>query len=301
MPRPLRVGVQLPEVERRVSWPEYVALARAAEAAGFDSIWIGDHLLYRGDGRPERGPWDAWTLLAGLATVTERVGLGPLVACTAFHPPGLIARMAASIDELSGGRFVLGIGAGWNEVEFRAFGIPFDHRVTRFAEAYEIVTRLLAGERVSLAGRFHAAEDAVLLPAPARRVPVMIGAAGPKVLAAGLTRADAWNAWYDWYGNTPDGFAALNGDVTHAAERAGRDPAGIARSACVLVALEPLAGLRHAEESAAPVEGDEQQVAEHLRALADAGAAEAILVVHPIEEGSIERLGGALALLGQRA
>ncbi len=134
MGRPLRIGIQLPEVEREVRWPEYVAMARAAERAGFDSIWLGDHLLYRADEQPERGPWDTWTLLAGLAAVTERVQLGPLVACLAFHPPGLLARMAASVGEISGGRLVLGVGAGWNEPEFLAFGIPFDHRAARFEE-----------------------------------------------------------------------------------------------------------------------------------------------------------------------
>src|ERR671931_2327264 len=115
MPRQLRIGGQLPEVEREVRWPEYLAIARAAEESGFESIWVGDHLLYRGDGGPERGPWEAWTQLGALAAVTERVRLGPLVACTAFHPPALIARMAASVDEVSGGRLVLGIGAGWNK------------------------------------------------------------------------------------------------------------------------------------------------------------------------------------------
>src|ERR671936_2329124 len=153
MPRPLRVGIQLPEVEREVRWPEYLALARAAEDAGFDSIWVGDHLLYR---EPDRGPWEAWTLLAALAAATERVQLGPLVACLAFHPPAVLAKMAATVDEASGGRLVLGVGAGWNEDEFRAFGLPFDHRVSRFEEGFEIVRRLLAGERVTLSGRFHA-------------------------------------------------------------------------------------------------------------------------------------------------
>ena len=99
-------------------------MAQAAEEVGFDSIWLGDHLLYRGEDGPDRGPWDAWTLLAALAARTQRVQLGPLVACTAFHPPGLIARMAAALAEVSGGRFVLGLGAGWNEEEFRAFGLP---------------------------------------------------------------------------------------------------------------------------------------------------------------------------------
>src|ERR687897_2595807 len=162
----MRIGIQLPEVEREVRWSEYLAIARAAEAVGFNSIWVGDHLLHRGiDGR-ERGPWDAWTLLAALAAATERVQLGPLVACTAFHPPGLIARMAATLAEVSGGRFVLGLGAGWNEDEFRAFGLPFDHRVSRFEESFTIIRRLLAGERVTLAGTYCQAEDAVLMPAP---------------------------------------------------------------------------------------------------------------------------------------
>src|SRR5213595_1327188 len=127
-------------------------MARAAEESGFDSIWLGDHLLYRDDGRPERGPWEVWTMLAALAAATERVTLGPLVACTAFHPPGLIAKMAATVDEVSGGRLVLGLGAGWNRDEFGAFGLPFDRRVSRFAEAFAIIRGLLASERVTLAG-----------------------------------------------------------------------------------------------------------------------------------------------------
>src|SRR5215210_706961 len=150
-------------------------MAQAAESVGFDSIWLGDHLLYRDEGGSERGPWDAWTLLAALATGTERVRLGPLVACTAFHPPGLIARMAAALTEISGGRFVLGLGAGWNEDEFRAFGPPFDHRVSRFEESFEIIRGLLAGERVTLAGSYAQAEDAVLLPAARAHPRLMIG------------------------------------------------------------------------------------------------------------------------------
>ena len=121
----MRLGIQLPEVERDVGWPEYLAMARAAEESGFDSIWLGDHLLYAPeDGRPERGPWEAWTLLAALAAATDRVRLGPLVACAGFHPPALIAKMAATIAEISAGRFVLGLGAGWNKHEFETFGLP---------------------------------------------------------------------------------------------------------------------------------------------------------------------------------
>jgi alkanesulfonate monooxygenase SsuD/methylene tetrahydromethanopterin reductase-like flavin-dependent oxidoreductase (luciferase family) len=164
MPHTLRIGVQLPEVEREVRWPEYVAMARAAEGSGFDSIWVGDHYLYRGDGRPERGPWEAWTLLSALAAVTDRVQLGPLVACLSFHDPAVLAKMAATVHEVSGGRLVVAVGAGWNRTEFDAFGIPYDHRASRFQEAFPILRRLLAGERVTFAGRFHRVDDAVLLP-----------------------------------------------------------------------------------------------------------------------------------------
>ncbi len=289
MLRAVRIGIQLPEVERDVRWPEYLALARAAEAAGFDSIWLGDHLLYRGDERPERAPWEAWTLLSALAAATERVRLGPLVACAGFHPPGLIAKMAATIDEVSGGRFVLGLGAGWNEDEFRAFGIPYDHRVSRFEESFAIVRGLLAGERVTLAGRFWQADDAVLLPPPARRVPLMIGSNGPRVLGIALPHVAAWNTWWDDYGNSPEGFAAL-------VERIGV-PATVERSACVLVALEG-AGERPATPAAPPVTGPPERIAAHLRELAEAGADEAILVVDPITERSVRALAEVVGLAG---
>ncbi len=294
---PLRVGIQLPEVERDVRWPEYVRMARAAEQAGFDSLWLGDHLLYRGDDRPERGPWEVWTLLAALATATERIHLGPLVACAGFHAPGLLAKMAATVDEVSGGRLVLGLGSGWNETEFRAFGLPFDHRVSRFEEAFTIIRRLLGGERVTLDGRYWRVDDAVLLPTPSRRPPLMIGSNGERTLAMTLPHVAAWNTWYDGYGNSPDGFAALNARITAAAREAGREPQEVQRSACVLVVLDRDAGERRVTADAPPLEGGMDRIAGHLRELGEAGADEAILVVSPITEQSIVRLGEAVALL----
>lgn len=291
MARSLRVGIQLPEVERDVRWPEYLALARSAEAAGFDSIWLGDHLLYRGNGRSERAPWEAWTLLSALAAATERVTLGPLVACTAFHPPGLIAKMAATIDEVSGGRFMLGLGAGWNEVEFAAFGLPYDRRVSRFAEAFEVIRRLLAGERLTLDGRFQQTDDLVLLPPPSRRVPIMIGSNGPRMLGIALPHADAWNTWYDDYGNSVEGFQALNSRISDAARSAGREPDQIMRSVCVLVALE---GARERPSVAGAPAVPAERLVEHLVELCMAGADEAILVVDPITEASIARLAPLL-------
>jgi probable F420-dependent oxidoreductase len=272
-------------------------MARAAEAVGFDSIWLGDHLLVRADARPERGPWEAWSLLGALAAATERVELGPLVACTAFHPPGLIAKMAATLAEVSRGRFVLGLGAGWNEDECRAFGIPFDHRVSRFEESFTIIRGLLAGERVTLDGRFLQASDAVLLPRPAAPPRLMIGSNGPRMLAATLPHVDAWNTWYDGYGNTPDGFAELNDRITAAARDAGREPADIERSACVLVAMDGSSGERESTPEAPPLTGSPDQIASVLRELFEAGADELILVVDPITEHSIRELGEVIGLL----
>jgi alkanesulfonate monooxygenase SsuD/methylene tetrahydromethanopterin reductase-like flavin-dependent oxidoreductase (luciferase family) len=284
----VRVGVQLPEVEREVRWPEMLAIARTAEAAGYDSIWLGDHMLYRDEGGQERGPWDVWTALAALAASTERVHLGPLVASTAFHPPGLIARMATTIDEVSEGRLTLGLGTGWNETEFRAFGIAFENKVARFEEAFAIIHRLLSGERVSFDGRFYEMEDAVLLPRPRRRVPLMVGSAGSRVLAATSPQIDWWNCWYSWYGNTPSGFAALSSQFEGA----------FRRSACVLVAVEGGAGERPYEPESPPVEA--VALRQHLDELAEAGADEVILVLDPITEPSVAAVAEALALTPHR-
>ena len=291
----MRVGIQLPEVEREVRWPEYLATARAAEECGFASIWVPDHLLYRADGRPERGPWEAWTLLAALSAATERVGIGSLVACTAFHPPGLVAKMAATIAEVSEGRFVLGLGAGWNEGEFRAFGLPFDHRVSRFEESFTIVRTLLAGERASLAGRFFGAEDAVLLPAPTHRVPLMIGSTGPRMLGITVPHVDAWNSWYEGFGNTPDGFAALNERISAAARDAGRQPADIERSACVLVQLGHEPAERPHLAAAPALTGAPDRMAATLREFGEAGADELILIADPITERAVRTLAEAVA------
>jgi probable F420-dependent oxidoreductase len=294
--RQCRFGIQLPEVEREVRWPEHRSIARAAEESGFDSIWVGDHYLYRDDGRPERGPWEAWSLLAALAAVTERVRLGPLVACLSFHRPAVLAKVAATVDEVSGGRLVLGVGAGWNRTEFDAFGIPFDDRAGRFEEAFEIVRRLLAGERVTFEGRWHRTSDAVLLPRPARRPELMIGSTGPRVLAAALPHVDAWNTWFDRFGNTAEGFATLTGEIDAACERAGRDPASVARSACVLVLREG-AGERPLDDDVSPLEGDTGHVGAGLRAFAEAGADEVIVVCDPITEETVREVGAIVTAI----
>ena len=282
----------MPEVERVVRWPEYREMIRVAEENGFDSVWLGDHLLYRGDGRPERGPWEAWTMLAALAAETERVEFGPLVACAGFHPPAVLAKMAATIDEISGGRFILGLGAGWNQPEFDAFGIPFDRRAARFEEALAIIAPLIAGGRVTHHGAFHHVDDVVLLPAPSRPVPLMIGSVGDRVLRAALPTAAWWNTWFDWFGNSADGFATLNGRISRLCSDVGRDQTTLKRSACLLVVTDPDAGERPrpVEYSAATV----VDVLARVREMRDAGADEVILVSDPIDIRSVRTLAEAL-------
>jgi alkanesulfonate monooxygenase SsuD/methylene tetrahydromethanopterin reductase-like flavin-dependent oxidoreductase (luciferase family) len=301
--RPLGVGIQLPEVEREVRWPELRAIARTAEQAGFDSVWLGDHLLYRYASGETRGPWEAWTTLAGLAEATERVALGPLVAATAFHAPFMLAKQAATVDEISGGRLVLGIGAGWNPVEFAALGAPFDHRIARFEEAFTIVRTLLAEGAIDFAGEFFSARDAELLPPSGRPggPPILIGSSGPRMLAATLPHVAAWNAWYADTGNAPGGVPALRDVVDQAARAAGRDPGDIERTVAVHVRMPGgtgrVMGDTSERQAIVPLQGTPEELAEELRAYAREGIGHVQLVVDPITEASVAALAPALELL----
>ena len=302
-PRPLKVGIQLPEVEREVRWPEYVAMARLAEDVGFDSLWLGDHLLYRSPDRGARGPWEVWTMLAAIAASTSRIALGPLVACTSFHNPAMLAKMAATVDEVSGGRLVLGLGAGWNETEYRAFGFPFDRRISRFEEAFTIIRSLLRDGHVDFAGEFYEARDCELLPRPPRAggPPLLIGSSGERMLSIALPHVDAWNSWYRDIGNRPAGVPALRERVDAACRTVGRDPAAIERTVAVLVQLPGGTGRDHGETAnePAPVGGSAGDIAEHLRGFADEGIGEVQLVVDPITATSIEALAPVLEHLAQ--
>jgi len=300
--RALGVGIQLPEVEREVRWPEYRSIARAAEAVGFDALWVGDHLLYRDADGTTRGPWEAWTTLAGLAEATERVALGPLVAATAFHSPPVLAKLAATVDEISGGRLVLGLGAGWNATEFRGFGFPFDHRVSRFEEAFTIVATLLREGAIDFDGRFYQARDCALVPRPARPggPPILIGSNGPRMLRIALPHAAAWNSWYTDFGNAPEGIAELRDRVDEAARDVGRAPAEIERTVAVLVQLDGAVGRTSGDDqegTTTPVSGPPEAIAERLRAFAAEGITHVQLVVDPITIGSVEALGSVLELL----
>lgn len=300
MARPLRVGIQLPEVERVVTWPEMRDIALAVQDEGFDSIWVGDHLLYR-NGDEVTGPWEAWSVLAALAEATERISLGPLVAATAFHNPAMLAKKAATVDEISGGRLILGIGAGWNRAEFDAFGFPYDHRASRFEEALAIIHGLLRGDPVTFDGTFYRVEECLLVPPPRPGgPPIMIGSQGPRVLRVALPFAAAWNGWYAWFGNDVERARELLAVVDDACHDVGRDPESLSRSVTVLVESPGSVGnMERAKRWDDPpaVSGSPDDIADALRRYAAIGIDEVQLVVDPITTGSVRWLAGMLASL----
>jgi alkanesulfonate monooxygenase SsuD/methylene tetrahydromethanopterin reductase-like flavin-dependent oxidoreductase (luciferase family) len=299
--RPLLVGIQLPEVEWEVPFPELIRMAQTAEAVGFDSIWLGDHLLYDLAVGP-RGPWEVWTSLAALAASTERVLLGPLVASAGFHEPAMLAKQAATIDGISGGRLILGLGSGWNEREYRAFGFPYDRRVSRFAEAFTIIRTLLAEGEIDFEGEFYRAENCVLHPRATRPggPPLMVGSVRPRMLSITLPHVNAWNVWWSDYGNTPLGFAELKARVDDQIV-AHRRPAGSVSATCaVLIQLEAGAGRQMGEygsKQVEPVRGTHLEVAEQITEFADVGADHVQLVVDPITRDSIEWFEAMFAIL----
>ena len=296
----MKIGVQLPEVEYEVAFADLIAMARLAEDVGFDSIWLGDHLLYD---LPvgARGPWEVWTSLAALAASTERVELGPLVASTSFHAPAMLAKMAATVDAISGGRLLLGLGAGWNRREYDAFGFPYDHRVSRFEEAFTIVRTLLAEGEIDFHGTYYDLDRAVLHPRSPRPggPPLWVGSIRERMQAITLPHVDAWNVWWSDFGNTPSGFADLKARIDERIAAVGRS--GEVEATCAVhVQLPGGAGRQMGDYPVAdvrPITGSVDEIAGALAAFADAGAAHVQLVVDPIVPAGIEHLGEVLAVL----
>lgn len=295
----MKVGVQLPEVEREVGWGEVVDIARAAEDCGFDSVWVGDHLLYRDDVGPS-GPWEAWTSLAALAQATNRVELGPLVAATSFHSPAMIAKMASTVDEISDGRLILGLGAGWNRVEYDAFGFPFDRRVSRFEEAFTIIRTLIREGSIDFEGRFYTLRDMELLPASRPGMPILLGSNGPRMLRIGVPHIDMWNTWHVWFGNRAEGLAPLVGELEAVCQEVGRNPAAIEKTAAVYVELSRGSGRRAGSEErpeAPPIRGSGEEIARTLREFDDAGFDHIQVVLDPIDAAAVEELADIITAL----
>ncbi len=297
--RPLKVGIMLPDTEGEMGggsarWNDLLAMARTAEEAGFDSLWVADHLLFRYEGKEPLGPWECWSLLAALAAATQRVELGPLVCCTAFRNPALLAKMAGTVDEISGGRLILGLGAGWHEPEFRAFGYPFDLRISRFEEALTIVRGLLREGHVDFQGTYYQVRDCELRPRGPRPAgpPIMIGSTGQRMLGLTARHADLWNAWGR---NSPADIPPLREKVDAACAAAGRDPATLPRTVSVLVDLPTRAG--RPREKPPFLTGSPKELADAFRAYAREGVSHLQVVLDPNTVEGIAALAPVLDLL----
>jgi probable F420-dependent oxidoreductase len=300
--RPFKIGIQLPEVEWIAPWSEIKAMAQTAEAVGFDSLWFGEHLLYHYPGTEPRGPWECWTMMAAVAAATSRVEIGPLVACTNFHNPAHLAKMAATLDEISGGRLILGLGAGWYEHEYRAYGYPYDHRVSRFEEAFTIIRTLLREGEIDFAGAYYSARECVLLPRSPRPngPPLMVGSFGDRMLEITLPHADSWNAWFADFGQTPEGLKTLLAKIDSACEAVGRDPKAVERTAAIYVQLPGGKGRTSGDATMAPsipLKGSPQEIADGLRAYGALGLSYIQIVLDPITRQGIEDFAPVLEIL----
>jgi probable F420-dependent oxidoreductase len=279
----MKVGVMLPVGDMDAAgdppttWADVRAVATTAEDSGLDSIWVADHLLAQMKDGTVHGMHDSWTLLSAVAAVTTRVELGPLVLCSSFREPSVVAKMAATLDEVSGGRLVLGLGAGWHDPEYEAFGFPTDHRVSRFAEALEVVVRLLRRERVSFEGRYYRLSEATLLPPPKRAIPILVAGRRPRMLRLTARWADAWNT--AWYAEPNDKLRAELEAFERAIEGSGRSAGTIRRTLGIIVGGDPPGA-----------------IARSLDGWAKLGFDHVIAEVEPLTPDSVERLGSGVRL-----
>jgi len=288
----VRVGLMLPLGDEPApgvagNFAEINALAREVEAAGLDSVWLYDHLLMRTGDETPSASWEALTLMSALAGTTRRVTLGTLVACNSFRHPALLARMAHTLAEISGDRVILGVGAGWHEPEYRAFGFPFDHRVDRFAEGLEIIATMLREGVVTLDGRYYQVRDCPLLPrrSAAAPMPILVGARRPRMLRLVARWADAWNT--AWYASPDERFAETRAAFRDACAAEGRDPAEIEVTVGMLVG-----------EGERMTPRDPAAVADALAAWRNEGVGHLICWLDPTDAVAVDALTEGVRRLG---
>ena len=274
------------------SFDEAAAVARAAEDGGLDSAWLADHFLYRAADGKVYGLHESWTWLAGLAAVTTRITLGHLVVCTSFRPPALTAKLAVTLDAISNGRFVLGLGCGWHQAEYEAMGLPFDHRVGRFEEALSIITGLLSGEEVTHHGRFYDLERSVLAPKAGRRIPILVAAEQDRMLQLTARHADLWNT--AWYGAPDDRLRRQLAAFDGALAVAGRSRADVRPTVGITVRDPAQPPVPEPEERA--IGGSIEELAAVLGAYGDLGVGHVMVGLEPMSVRSVERLAEAVRL-----
>ncbi len=261
------------EHNRKRTYASIREITQQAETEGFDSIWLADHLLYRDPGKPSRGIWETWTILSALAEATQRLEIGTLVVNNSIRNPAVLAKMATAADEVSDGRLILGVGAGWNEPEYHAFGMPFDHLVGRFEEALQVLTPLLRDGHVNFSGHYYEARDCDDVPRGPRAggPPLLVGGEGPRLLRLTAQYADLWNTGYM---GPPETMKDRLAKIAAACHQVGRDPATLGVTALIGLYFpdlqpeqprffdQPLTGTP--EEIATAISGYEELGVEHI-------------------------------------
>jgi alkanesulfonate monooxygenase SsuD/methylene tetrahydromethanopterin reductase-like flavin-dependent oxidoreductase (luciferase family) len=280
-------------------YTEIRAVAAAAEDGGLDSVWVFDHLLFRFHGETT-GIHECWTILAGIAEATARVQLGTIVMCTSFRNAALLAKMAATLDHMSDGRMILGIGSGWHDPEFEAFGYPTDHKVGRFEEALTIIRSLIRDGRADLDGRWMTATDAVLMPPARPDLPILIAAKRPRMLELTARHADAWNL--AWFGAPDERWAGVRRELAAACAAVGRDPDSLERTVGVTVRYPELiaAGTETEAEPTQPALVGDDETAAGLAAYADEGTAHVIAALEPTTPEAVARLAETVRAIRAR-
>lgn len=298
----LQLGLNLPYVERSMDgetprWTDILAMAQAAERVGFESVWVSDHVGFGDPDGEWTGAWEAWTLLAALAAATERVKLGTYVLAMPLRNPAVLAKQAETLDEISGGRLILGVGAGWNDIEFETYGVPIDRRFDRFEDGLRIITAMLRHGRATHEGRHLYARSAVLTPRGPRPrgAPVMVGATGPRMLRLTAELADHWNGGLRSIDEVPGLLAALDG----ACRAVGRDPTSITRSVEVLVRPPGAAGAISADTipEEREIRGSSARIADELRRFADLGVDQLQVQLRPNSLGGVEAFAPVIEIL----
>ena len=298
-----RLGLVLPMGESFVDgstarWSEIRDLAIQAEAMGFDTVWLADELLWRPVDGTTRGWWECVAMAGAVAATTSRVNVGTWVLSALHRNPGITAKAVESLDEISAGRFVLGLGSGHAGRQAHAFGLPEDHVFGRFEEAVEIIVPLLRQGRANFEGTFHAARDLEHRPVGPRpgRIPIMVGAKGPKMLQLAVRHADIWS-WYVEERSDLTEFGPRLEALLAACDAAGRDPATIGRSAGIVV--EPTAVTGAADVIGVPVRGTPEEIAEAFRSFFEAGFTQLEVVLWPPTPAALEAMAPVMELLDQ--
>jgi len=290
----LKIGLMLSLSNDTAVPPPYRQIradALAAEAAGLDSIWIYDHLIFAFPGKTPAGIWEGFTIMTGLAEATSTIELGALVFCTSFRNPAVLAKMAVTLDEISGGRIVLGLGAGWHEPEYQAFGIPFDHLASRFEEALKIIVPLLRKGEVDFTGTYSSAPNSTMLPPASRQIPILIASSKERMLKLTAEYADQWNtAWVGEVSSIEDRRAAMD----KSAESVGRDPKTLMHTVGVNISFTELGGSKSEEtDPAKTIMGTVEEVAAGLRRYEAAGVGHIIASLDAVNADSIRLLARA--------